>query len=252
MIISQMRTMTKPWPLATIRVPPQKVFHDKITLRALFFASDKIDTPGPAERALSESDRKLLFVTPGRPAQGGEKRKQLDEEEAANQGNTHAIFVAATPMQVNKRPRKKMAWRTGAQTKKSNKERSLSRQMASDARQEDSRRVRCTAIDLLRGCLRSRKDLIGLLIAPAATSDAEVTSKITHVTDAQFERVRLQALSVANYFCVMNSDHPMKTVLECADEAATRSGCHTPGSTVYSWAREVEPIHLRFILILVF
>ena len=66
------------------------------TLRALFFAAHKIETPGPAERALSVSDRKLLFVNPGRRAQGGDKRKQRDEEEAANQANTHAIFVATT------------------------------------------------------------------------------------------------------------------------------------------------------------
>jgi hypothetical protein len=165
----------------------------------------------------------------------------MDEEEAATQANTHAIFVSAAPTKINKRSRKKMAWRTGARTKESNEARGLSRQLAFLGRQEDSKRVRRTAIDLRHGCLRSRKDLIGLLIAPAGTFDAEVSPEVTHVTDAQFERVRLQALSVANYFCVMNSDHPAKSVLECADEAAKRSGCHTPGSTVYSWAREVYP-----------
>ena len=208
-------------------------------------------TPGPAERMLSESDRKLLFMTPGRPALG-EKRKQMDEEEAATQANTHATFVSAAPTKFNKRHRKKMSWRIGARTKGSNEARSLSRQLAFRARQEDSKRVRCTAIDFLRGCLRSRNDLIGLLIAPAGKSDAEVTvtQKVTHVTNAQFERVRLQALSVANYYCVMNSDHPTKTVHECADEAAERSGCHTPGSTAYSWAREVDPLNFRFIILL--
>ena len=45
-----------------------------------------------------------------------------------------------------------------------------------------------------------------------------------------------------------NSDHPAKSVLECADEAAKRSGYLTTGSTVYSWAREVEPLNFRCLL----
>lgn len=188
-------------------------------------------------------------MTPGRPPQG-EKRKQREEDEAVIQGKTHSEFLAVAPTKISKR-RKNRAWRPGARTKGSNEARSLSTHLAFHARQEDSKRVRCTAIDFLRGCLRSHKDLIGLLIAPAGTS-AEVSRKVTHVTDAQFERVRLQALSVANYYCVMNSDHPAKSVIECADEAAKRSGCHTPGSTVYSWAREVKPLDFRFIILLVF
>lgn len=137
-------------------------------------------------------------MTPGRPAQG-EKRKQMDEEEAATQANTHAIFVSAAPTKINKRSRKKMAWRTGARTKESNEARGLSRQLAFLGRQEDSKRVRRTAIDLLHGCLRSRKDLIGLLIAPAATFDAEVTPEVTCTSSPM-----LQMLSSSASVCKLS------------------------------------------------
>ena len=192
-------------------------------------------------------------MTPGRPALG-EKRKQRSEEEAMMQANAHSYFVSAAPTKIKKGNRKKMSWRTGAQTKKSNDERSLRRQSAFSVRQENARQARRTDIDFLRRCLRSRTDLIGLLIAPtpAGASAGEASPEVTHVSDAQYERVRLQALSVANFFCVMNTDHPAKSVLECADEAAKRSGCHTPGSTVYSWAREVEPPSLLLFSPLVF
>ena len=182
----------------------------------------------------------------------GEKRKERDEEDAVTQADTHSKYVAAATTKINKRRRKNMAWRSGALLKRSNEARNLSRHLAHSVRQEDSKRVRRTAIDFLRGCLRSRKDLISLLIVPAGTSDAEERPEVTHVTDAQFERVHLQALSVANYYCVMNSDHPAKSVLECADEAAKRSGCLTTGSTVYSWAREVEPLNFDVCFLLSF
>jgi hypothetical protein len=80
-----------------------------------------------------------LFVTPGRPAQG-EKRKQMDEEEAATQANTHAIFVSAAPTKINKRSRKKMAWRTGARTKESNEARGSRSTLGSRSRQRKHKR----------------------------------------------------------------------------------------------------------------
>ena len=49
-------------------------------------------------------------------------------------------------------------------------------------------------------------------------------------------RVRVQALSVANYYRVIDSQYPEKELLDCAAVAAVWSGSSFSGWTIYRWS----------------